>query len=157
MFCLEKDADGKCNLSMLPASWGSQLSFCTQNAKCQDTATLHTSSSCRQLECWTALVNCKEHQHRLPHVVLFILERTGKLCELGRVLIPGELTHWCHRFKRVRELCANWQLNVPFNTNPRDPPLILTDNKVCVAGLRARPPVDRPLSLSHHRPCFTLR
>ena len=94
---------------------------------------------------------CKELQHLVPHVVLFILERASKLCEHGRVLIPGELfltSVTASSLKRVRELRANWQLNVPFNTNPRDPPLILTDIKVCFAGLRARPPVDRQASVS---------
>ena len=122
-------------------------------------ATSHTSSSCRQLECWFARVTCKELQHLVPHVVLFIFERASKLCEHGRVLIPGELlltSVTASSLKRVRELRANWQLNVPFNTNPRDPPLILTDIKVCFAGLRARPPVDRQASVSQS-PSSTLR
>ena len=67
------------------------------------------------------------------------------------MLIPGELlltSVTASSLKRVRELCASWQLNVPFNTNPRDAPLILTDIKVCFAGLRARPPVHRQASVS---------
>ena len=104
-------------------------------------------------------VTCKELQHLVPHVVLSIFERASKLCEHGRVLIPGELlltSITASSLKRVRELCASWQLNVPFNTNPRDAPLILTDIKVCFAGKRARPPVDRQASVSQS-PSSTLR
>ena len=75
------------------------------------------------------------------------------------MLIPGELlltSVTASSLKRVRELRANWQLNVPLNTNPRDPPLILADIKVCFAGLRARLPVDRQASVSQS-PSSTLQ
>ena len=111
------------------------------------------------LECWFVRVTCKELSHLVPHVVLFNFERASKLCEHGRVLIPFELLLTgvtASSLKRVRELCANWQLNVPFNTNPRDPPLILTDMKFCFAGLCARLPADRQASVSQS-PSSTLR